>query len=218
MTEKPAPTDIGVSAKPSDASFVMTDRSAHEAWSLLIRKNHIAASVLHFLVAKMGHLNAVVVSQKTLAKMFDVHPKTIQRATAVLVADRWIRVVQLNGSGTVPAYVVNDQVAWGQARDQLYLSVFSATVIADAADQNAETLSGTRLRKIPMLYAGERQLPMGPGEVPPAQTLLPGTEPDLPQLAVAPSGDMDQAVLSLEQAFGKPQGKVGRIKARPKAE
>ena len=205
MTDKSAAVNLGSSATPHEGSFVMTDRSAHEAWAQLIRKNPMAATLLHYLVAKMGHLNAVVVSQKTLAKMFDCHPKTIQRATAALVADRWVKVVQLNGAGTVPAYIVNDQVAWGQARDQLYLSVFSATVIADAADQAQEALTGTQLRKIPMLYAGERQIPTGAGEEPPAQALLPGTEPDLPGLQVQPDKEMDGTVLSLEQQFGKPQ-------------
>ena len=84
--------------------------------------------------------------------------------------------------GTVSAYVVNDRVAWGQPRDQLRLSVFSANVVADAEDQDTATLEHSDLRRIPTLYPGERQLPTGVGEDPPAQPSIPGMEPDLPAL------------------------------------
>ncbi|WP_340070673.1 helix-turn-helix domain-containing protein, partial [Klebsiella pneumoniae] len=87
-----------------------------------------AAMLLHHLVAQMGHQNAVVVSQKTLAKMMGVTDRTVRAAITDLVAERWVSVVKLNGPGTVSAYVVNDRVAWGQPRDQLRLSVFSAAV------------------------------------------------------------------------------------------
>lgn len=81
------------------------------------------------------------------------------------------------------AYVVNDRVAWGQPRDQLRLSVFSATVIADFGDQEEALLGHADLRRIPTLYPGELQLPTGPGEDPPNQPPIPGLEPDLPALS-----------------------------------
>ena len=88
--------------------------------------------------------------------------------------------MKLNGPGTVNAYVVNDRVAWGQPRDQLRLSVFSAAVVADQADQDEALLGHGDLRRIPTLYPGEQQLPSGPGEDPPSQPNFPGFEPDLP--------------------------------------
>ena len=125
----------------SPGSFVQTERKAHEAWAALIKKSPTAAMVMHHLVAKMGHQNAVVIGQKTLAKLLDCHPDTVKRAVADLVTDRWIQVVQVGGRGTVNAYVVNDAIAWGQARDQRQqLSQFHAQVIADADDQNPATL------------------------------------------------------------------------------
>ena len=67
-------------------------------------------------------------------------------------------------------------------RDQLHLAAFTAAVIADATDQEAITLEHRDLRKIPMLYPGERQLPTGAGEDPPSQPAIEGMEPDLPSL------------------------------------
>ena len=44
------------------------------------------------------------------------------------------------------------------------------------------TLDHHELRRIPVLFTGERQLPVGPGEDPPSQPTLPDLEPDLPAL------------------------------------
>lgn len=181
MTDKPAPPAIGIPNAHKPGQWVQTERKAHEAWAKLIAKRPRAAMLLHHLVANMGHQNAIVVSQKTLAKMMGTHERTVRRAIVDLVEDRWIAVVKI-GSGKESAYVVNDRVAWGQPRDQLRLSAFSATVIADLEDQTPELLGSEDLRKIPTLYPGERQLPSGPGEHPPSQPPLTGLEPDLPAL------------------------------------
>ena len=183
MTQMTAPPDkLGAPAKNKPGTWVQTERKAHEAWANLIAQKPRAAMLLHHLVAQMGHQNAVVVSQKTLAKLMGIHERTVRRAVADLVEDRWIAVIRI-GSGKEAAYVVNDRVAWGQSRDQLRLSVFSATVVADIEDQDAATLAHADLRRIPTLYPGERQLPTGPGEDPPNQPTIPGLEPDLPALS-----------------------------------
>lgn len=182
MTQKSAPSDIGVpAAKPGQ--WVQTERKAHEAWAMLGLRKPIAGAVLHKLVAQMGHQNAVVVPQKVLAQLLGVHERSIRRAIVDLVEEKWIQVVRL-GKGKEAAYLVNDRVAWGQKRSELCLSSFSATIIADASDQDEATLSATPLRRIPTLYPGERQLPTGHGEDPPSQPSIPGLEPDLPSLAV----------------------------------
>lgn len=180
MKPSATPPEIGTPAKNKPGQWVQTERKAHEAWAGLIARKPRAAELLHHLVAQMGHQNAVVVPQKVLAKLMGRSIDTVQRALRDLEAERWIQVVKMNGPGTVAAYVVNDRVAWGQPRDQLRLSVFSATVVADAEDQGPLTLEHGELRRIPTLYPGERQLPSGPGAEPPSQPALDGMEPDLP--------------------------------------
>lgn len=182
MKPSSTPPEIGTPAKNKPGQWVQTERKAHEAWAGLIARKPRAAELLHHLVAQMGHQNAVVVPQKVLAKLMGRSIDTVQRALRDLEAERWIQVVKMNGPGTVAAYVVNDKVAWGQPRDQLRLSVFSATVVADAEDQGPLTLEHGELRRIPTLYPGERQLPSGPGAEPPSQPALDGMEPDLPSL------------------------------------
>jgi hypothetical protein len=173
---------LGTSVANRPGQWVQTERKAHEAWAGLIARKPRAAELLHHLVANMGHQNAVVVSQKVLAQIMGKSLRTVQYAVADLVAEKWISVVKLNGSGTVSAYVVNDRVAWGQPRDQLRLSVFSAAVVADYSEQDQDLLGSDELRRIPTLYPGERQLPTGAGEAPPSQPHIEGFEPDLPAL------------------------------------
>lgn len=188
---------IGTPARHRPSQWVQTERKAHEAWAGLISRKPRAAELLHHLVAQMGHQNAVVVSQKTLAQITGRSVETVKRAVRDLVAERWVSVVKLNGPGTVNAYVVNDRVAWGQPRDQLRLSVFSATVVADADDQDEAFLGHGDLRRIPTLFPGEQQLPTGPGEPPPSQPAFDGMELDLPahrQLSMPTFLDGDEPV------------------------
>lgn len=124
----------------------------------------------------------MVVSQAVLAKLMGCSVETVKRAVRDLVAERWIQVVRI-GKGKESAYVVNDRVAWGQSRDQLRLSTFSAVVVADLEDQEEGLLGHSDLRRIPSIYPGEMQLPIGPGEDPPSQPSIPGMEPDLPCLS-----------------------------------
>ncbi len=185
----PAPSDnrrqIGTPATSGPRQWVQTDRAAHEAWGKLAMSKPRAAALLHHLVAAMGHQNAVVVPQKTLAKLVGCNARTVQRALDDLVQGGWIQVVQLGAHGTVNAYVVNAAVAWGEKREHIgRLAVFHARVVADADDQPEGMLERKDLRRIPALYPGEVQMPSGEGLPPPSEPSLPGFEPDLPSTSL----------------------------------
>jgi hypothetical protein len=167
-----------------------------ELWARLISRKPAAAQLLMILVARMGELNAVVVSQKVLAKMMQAHERTVRRAVADLVAERYVEVLRLNGPGTVSAYVVNSHVAWGQPREDLRLAIFTATVIAAADDQPDREVLGKQepLHVLPSLFPGERQLPTGDGLPPPSEPALPGMELDLPALVERERGHGEEPV------------------------
>lgn len=192
---------LGTKPVSNTGTWVQTDRKAHEAWGDLALKSPRAAALLHRLVANMGHQNAVVINQKTLAEVMGCTVRTVQRAVADLVADKWIQAISMGGAGTVNAYVVNDRVAWGERRNMRpHVSVFSAQVVARADEQDAVTLEGSPLRRIPTLYAGEQQLPSGPGEDPPSQPSIPGLEPDLPYID-AETGEVLNADMQTRMAL-----------------
>ena len=139
------------------ATWVQTERAAHQAWAELVRTNGRAAALLHILVANMDRSGVVVASRATLAKLVGCSEATIKRAVADLVADCWVDVTQL-GRGTVNAYAVNNRVAWADKRENLPMAVFSARVLTIREEQ--DSIETAPLRLIPTLYPGERQLPM----------------------------------------------------------
>lgn len=171
-----APPEIHRSPR---GTFVQTDRSAHEAWAHLSANKPTASAVLHLLTASVGHQNAVVTSQKTIAKILGKTDRTVRTAIADLEAGNWLQVIRI-GAGRECAYVLNDRVAWADKRDNLRLSHFSAEVLADAADQSPVSLSLEPLRKLPRIE--ELQLPSGEGLPPISQPFFNGLEPDLPAI------------------------------------
>jgi DNA-binding transcriptional MocR family regulator len=139
---------------------------------------------MHILIANMGAENAVAVSQKNLARLLGCHVNTIIRALRDLEADRWIQVVQVGGTGSINAYVINDRVAWYGPRDGIRYSSFTATILASDDEQPDRHSLDEQLplRKFPRLYPDEKQLPTGPGMPPPSEPALPGLDADLPAL------------------------------------
>lgn len=151
----------------------------------MIMRSPLAARLMHLLVARIGDHNAVVVSQRTLADLLQCSERGVRDAVALLRRDLWLEVRQVGNRGTVNAYVINDRVAWTDARQNLRLSLFSAAVIIDARDQPDEPELGEQaeLRRLPTIYPGEAQLPGGAGLPPPSEPALPGMDPDLPAVA-----------------------------------
>lgn len=162
------------------SNWVQTERSAHEAWANLITKSPSAARLMHVFTARVGENNAVVISQRTLAKLLNCHVNTVANAIKILEAGNWVETRRIGDRGTVNAYVLNDRVAWTQPRDNLRYSLFTATVIVSDDEQPDRDELGTQepLRRLPKV--GEFQLPVGDGLPPPSQPNLPNMEPDLP--------------------------------------
>lgn len=168
--------------------WVQTDRGSHEAFSRLVIEKPRAASLMHLLLSRMGENNAVVISQKNLAKLMECHVNTVSNAIRDLVARQWIEVRQLGERGTVNAYIVNSRVAWYGPRDGIRHALFSASVVVSEDEQpdRADLDRLPPLRQIPRMYPDERQLPTGEGLPPPSEPSIPGLEPDLPSLAMKP--------------------------------
>lgn len=180
----PSPKSPALGSDPSKGrnTFVMTERAAHEAWSQLCIRAPRSAALLHILCAKMSAQNALVASHAVLAELCQCSVSTLKRSIADLKKHQWIDVKHIGPTGTVCAYIVNDEVVWGQSRDQRHLSTFRAQILISAKEQTPETLEPVKLRRIPTLYPGEMQLPTGPGEDPPSQPTIEGMEPELPAL------------------------------------
>ncbi len=163
--------------------WVQTERKAHEAWADLIRKSPLAAQVMHVLTARVGESNAVVISQKNLARLVKGSERGVRNALQLLCDDNWIEIRQIAARGAVNAHVINDRVAWSGKRDGIRYSLFSANVIVSDDEQPDVTEIGKQspLRRLPMI--GESQIPSGPGLPPPSQPFLDNLDPELPATA-----------------------------------
>jgi hypothetical protein len=165
-----------------EGSWVQTERAAHEAWAVLIKRSPLAATLMHLLAARVGEANAVVISQKNLATLAKASRRGVQSALKILEQDRWIELKHIGTTGTVNAHVLNDRVVWSGPREGLRYSSFSAVVIISDDDQPDRAGLGLQspLRKLPQRRPGEQQLPTGEGLPPPSEQALPGFEHDLP--------------------------------------
>jgi DNA-binding transcriptional MocR family regulator len=177
------PKQLGLTTSPG-GTWVQTDRAAHEAWAKLIGAQPRAAALMHVIVGNMGRHNALVASIPTLQQMMGCSRNTVLRAIKVLKEENWIEVRQIAGVGTANAYVVNDRVAWSGKRDGIRYSLFSAAVLVrDDEQPDRDELDGqSPLQRLPSLYPGERQVPVGDGLPPPSQPFLSGMEPELPSI------------------------------------
>ena len=97
---------------------------------------------MHVLTARIGEHNAVVVSQKNLARLVQGSERGVRDALKILTEDSWIELRQIGGRGTVNAHIINDRVAWSGKRDSIRYSLFSASVIVSDDEQPDEEQLG----------------------------------------------------------------------------
>lgn len=117
-------------------SWVQVERTALLDLSNLIDAHPMAVKLVAVFMALMGDHNAIVVSQKNLARMLGgVSERTVRRAVAALRELNYIDVRQIGDRGTVNAYILNDRVAWQGSRDKLRYSRFTAEVLVTADEQ-----------------------------------------------------------------------------------
>lgn len=169
--------------KKPKGTWVQTDRAAHEAWAhfLALPGATTASRVLHLLIADMGELNRIVISQGALARRLNVDPRTVRRAIGLLKEHNWIGTRNIGGAKSgVQAYIINSRVAWQGAREGIRYSLFDAAVYVSEDEQEDLIEQEPALHRIPALYPGEQQLPSGEGLPPVSQPFFDGLEPDLP--------------------------------------
>ena len=141
-----------------------------------------------------GSGGVVVISRAAMAELLEVSLPTVQRALKTLVSGHWVQRLKIGGAY---ALAVNKTVAWVGPRGQLDHAVFSATVVASRAEQDAAGINPGELRQLPMALPGEEILPIGEVE-PPAQELIPGTE-QAARMADPDTGEIHDYRQELEQ-------------------
>lgn len=130
--------DLKQPAKPGRKmqGWVQSDTVAHEQIWRLNMKNHVAVSVLYYMVARMGReATGFVASGPTLAAALGVSVRTIQTAVQLL---KQFKFVQILKSGNTNVYVINSKVAWRGERDQR-VAIFNPMMVLNQKEQEGRT-------------------------------------------------------------------------------
>lgn len=167
-------------------NFVQLSRQYLKDWRDLIRKNPLSAEILMFLVEKttgsVGGSNAVICSYAVLQEVTGYSRPSVGRALKVLREGNWVQIIKI---GTTHAYAVNERVAWRGAANGRQYSIFSATVIGAASEQDKTTIEDrTKLKRVPILETGEI-VAVG------SEDLAPPDQSDMDLMGVVGSRDPD---------------------------
>ena len=155
--------------KPENYNFVQIQKGYMKQWRQLIKEKPLAAEIMFYFMEVMGRTtNAVICSYKTLEEVTGYSRPSVARAIRHLKDQRWVDSVKV---GSATAYAVNEKIAWQAARNQRKYAMFSATVIANQAEQESRfhELANKPLKHVPFIEQGERPIISNDPQDPPDQ-------------------------------------------------
>lgn len=154
-------------------TWAQINLAASEDLRGLMRRNRWAAELVLAFIERMepGGGGVVVASRETMREILGCSMPTVDRALRTIVDEGWAQRIRIGGT---PALAINSRVAWVGPRGDLPQAVFSATVIASRAEQDAIALNPPPVRVVPFVRRGEEPLPMGQGLDPPSEPELAG--------------------------------------------
>lgn len=125
-----------IDEESKNKNFIQIYRPYIDNITELASENSMAYKLFMLLIKHMDGNNALCVSVKTLAEIFEVSTKTIARAINHLKNNGWICVLK---SGTTNVYIINPDVVWTSYANQKQYCKFQANVLLSATE-NAEYL------------------------------------------------------------------------------
>lgn len=125
--------------------FVQYSRKGLEALSLL--NNLLSHKIFLYLSKEMDQENAIVISQQTLAQLFDVSRMTINTAVKELEAKKLLEIYKI---GNTNVYCLNANVVWTRSRDKIETAKFKAQVII-SKDEQLKKVKKDKLKQLSLL-------------------------------------------------------------------
>jgi hypothetical protein len=138
-------------AAKKNNNFLQLTRTNIPDLLFLAKDSPVGLEIMGQMLQRMNRMNAIVISQDTLATITGKNKRTIIRAIQYLKANNWIDVVKI---GTANAYIVNSEVFWMGPRDERH-AAFPAQVIAAEKEQKTP-IRKVKLKHFPVLYQDEQ--------------------------------------------------------------
>lgn len=109
-------------------------------------RNGVAHQIFHYLSKEMDYENKLIISQQTLAEIFEVSRMSVSTAIKELVKAQLIEILKV---GNANIYCLNAQVVWTQERTKLHLAKFNATVVISKTEQEKfAQVKKTKLKQV----------------------------------------------------------------------
>lgn len=157
-------------------TWAQLNLAASEDLRGLMRRNSWAAELVLALIEKMepGGGGVVIASRETMREILGCSMPTVERALRTIINEGWAQRIRVGGAH---ALAINSRVAWIGPRGDLSQAVFTATVIASRAEQDAIALNPPPIRQVPTMRRSESPMMEGPGMDPPSQPDFPEVPP-----------------------------------------
>lgn len=153
--------------KPATFGWLQLEKKAAKELQSLAIRSPAAMGTLMYMVNHMSRSNALVVSQKAMAKELGISLKSVGNSVKLLTGHNFIQTIKV---GNTSVYVVNSRVAWQGERGARY-AAFGADVIAIESEQEEGALDNDlpSLKSVPQLRNSERLLVGNESVEPPDQ-------------------------------------------------
>lgn len=140
--------------KPNTYGWLQFEKRGLKELQNLATRSPAAMGTLMYMLNNMSRSNALVVSQKAIAKELGLSLKSIGNSVKLLTDHNFIQAVKV---GNTSIYVVNSKVAWQGERGARY-AAFGADVVAIEDEQSFDLDNMDKLKSVPKLHLGERIL------------------------------------------------------------
>ena len=109
-------------------------------------KSGLSHQIFHYLTREMDTENKLIISQGTLAEIFECTRQSINQAVKELIQNKLIEILKI---GNTNIYCLNAAVVWSQERTKLHLAKFNAKVIISETEQEKfNQLKSNKLKQI----------------------------------------------------------------------
>lgn len=125
--------------------FVQYSRKSMQDLSFLQLKSGLAGAIFTYISMKMGYDNKLLISQETLAEIFDVNRVSVSKAIKLLIDSKFLTVLK---SGNSNIYCLNANVVWTTDNNMREFAEFRTAVVISKKEQQPKKTQVKRIKQV----------------------------------------------------------------------